>query len=362
MMNHRERELAAIRHEIPDRIPVDAIAIENAGAIAAHLGIRDEDVAPCLGLDGRLVGIGYTGASRESNRNEWGAVAGEAYSSGQIYPLADASEISHVERYCWPNPNQYDYVKAATDAAKLSAEYAVRGPYWHPLFCRVCSLVGMETAMVWMLLEQDLFEAILEAVFERTYALCEEYVRHCAGHLDILYLGDDFASQRGLLFSPDLWRKYLKPRYARLFEIGKAAGKFVWFHSCGNITEVLPDLIDIGMDVWETVQLHTLPISPENLKLEYGKHITFFGAVSTQRLPFRTTDEVTDEVRRCIDALGKGGGYICGPDHHIKPDVPVENAIALFQTACEYRSSDCTAESTTGQQTDAGDAYSAPAS
>ena len=85
------------------------------------------------------------------------------------------------------------------------------------------------------------------------------------------------------------------------------------------------------MDVWETVQVHTLPLSPQDLKRQYGRHITFFGAVSTQRLPFSTPAQVRDEVRRCIDALGEGGGYICGPDHHVKPDVSAENTVALFR-------------------------------
>ncbi len=147
------------------------------------------------------------------------------------------------------------------------------------------------------------------------------------------------------MISPEHWRRFLKPKFAELFDLGKRAGKFVWFHSCGDITEVLPDLIDIGMDVWETVQLHTLPISPEELKRDYGKHITFFGAINTQRLPFATPPEVTEEVKRCIEALGKDGGYICGPDHHIKPDVPPENAVALFAAAGAFRHAGYTLDS-----------------
>lgn len=339
-MNHRERQLAVIRHEVPDRISVDANHLENTAGMAAHIGIEEADVIPRFGLDGRWIGTGYAGDSgetnRDPNRNEWGALANEAYGSSHTYPLAGATDAAHVERHAWPDPARYDYAAAAATAAALSAEYAIRGPQWQPLFCRVCSLAGMETVLTWMVAEPSLFEAAVEAVFERTYDLCQRYVNLCGDHLHILFLGDDFASQCGLLFSPDLWRRYLRPRYAKLFEIGKTAGKFVWFHSCGNITEVLPDLIDIGMDVWETVQLHTLPFSPEVLKREYGRHITFFGAVNTQNLPFSTPAEVSKEVRRCIDALAIGGGYICGPDHVLKADVPPANAIALYETACGY--------------------------
>ncbi len=346
-LRYRERELAAIRHEIPDQIPIDAIAVENTAALATYLGVKEQEVTAHLGLCGRLVGIGYAGEAKTSDtdRNEWGALAGGAeYGSTHTYPLAGASEVAQVEGYAWPDPARYDYASAAASAADHAIEYAVRGPYWQPLFCRVCSLLGMETALVWMVTEPRLFEAALEVVFERTYALCQGYIEHCGSHLDIFCLGDDFATQRGMLFAPDLWRKYLKPRYARLFELGKAAGKYVWFHSCGDISAVLPDLIDMGMDVWETVQLHTLPLSPGALKREYGKQITFFGAVNTQRLPFVTPAQVTAEVKRCIDLLGKGGGYICGPDHHIKPDVPAANAVALFEAARGYRGPGYTAD------------------
>jgi len=136
------------------------------------------------------------------------------------------------------------------------------------------------------------------------------------------------------MMDPALWRRMLKPRYAQLFALGKRRGLPIWFHSCGDITAVLPDLIDIGMDVWETVQLHTLPLPPEELKRRYGRQIAFFGGVNTQRLPFMTPAEVSGEVRRCIDVLGEGGGYICGPDHHLKPDA---NVVSLFDAARDCR-------------------------
>jgi len=113
--------------------------------------------------------------------------------------------------------------------------------------------------------------------------------------------------------------------------LGRKHGKIIWFHACGDVTEVLSDFIEIGVDVWETVQLHALPISPQKLKQEYGKELTFFGGVNTQSLPFKTPEQVTEEAKFCIDVLGEDGGYILGPDHHIKPDVSAENTLALFK-------------------------------
>ena len=195
----------------------------------------------------------------------------------------------------------------------------------------------MEEALVKMISEGAVFEACVEQVFRFSYAYVEHFVETIGSKLDILWLADDFASQRGLTMNPRLWRKYLKPRYEKLFSIGKQRGLPIWFHSCGDISSVLPDLIEIGMDVWETVQLHTLPFSPKTLKREYGAHITFFGGINTQRLPFMTIPELRDEVRRCCETLGKGGGYICGPDHHIKPDVSAELTVELFAAARAFQ-------------------------
>jgi uroporphyrinogen decarboxylase len=339
-MSPRERVLAAICHELPDRIPTDAIHVENAPEIARWLAIAESDVLDRLGIDGRIISAPFTGATRQeagARYNEWGAPDTGDYGTARPYPLADVSSVHEIERYAWPSAGDYNFDAAGAAARQLGKTYAVRGPYWKPLFCQVCDLVGMENAMMQMAAEPVLFEAMLEHVFAHTAAFCERLLDACGDAMPILCLGDDFATQRGLMISPAAWRRYLKPRLAKLFDIGKRRGKFVWFHSCGDVTAVLPDLIDIGADVWETVQLHTLPISARDLKREYGRHLTFFGGVNTQRLPFVTPDEVREETLRCIEALGAGGGYICGPDHHIKPDVPAANAVALFDAARGFR-------------------------
>ena len=261
---------------------------------------------------------------------------GEHYSSVVKAPLGHAQSTKDVEDYVWPSSENYDY-KDVAERIKLDApRYATRGPEWTPIFDRVCSLFGMENALLHLMLEPAIFEAAAQQVFNVYYEYIEKFLAACGNNLDILLFGDDFATQRGLMMSPEVWRKYLKPHYAKIFELGKRAGKPVWFHSCGDISSVLPDLIDIGMDVWETVQLHTLPFSAKELKDKFGKHITFFGGINTQRLPFITPQEVSEEVKEVVSVLGKNGGYICGPDHHIKPDVSVQNTIALFDTAVKY--------------------------
>jgi uroporphyrinogen decarboxylase len=364
-MNSRDRQLATIRHEIPDRISVDAIAIETQFEIADFLGIERRTILDRLGTDGRVILAPYIGSPEHpvdgaaeftaraecvylvpfldhepgpvAEFTEWGTPNVPHYATHRYFPLTADHSLADIEAYPWPDPDHYDYEWAAQMAHRFAPDYAIRGPYWKPILNQVMDLFGTEEALVIMMLNPLLFEAALEHVFDFTVEYVRRLVYALGDDLHILYLADDFATQRGMMLNPDLWRKLLLPRYAGLFEIGKRAGKFVWFHSCGDITAVLPDLIDIGMDVWETVQLHTLPISPEKLKQEYGRHITFFGGISTQRLPFMTPGQVQAEVTRCIEALGKNGGYICGPDHHIKPDVPHANAVALFDTATAFR-------------------------
>ncbi len=340
-MNNRQRQINTIERRDTDRISVDTICIENQVEISKFLNIDINDVLARLGIDGRIISAGYTGELLALKNGitftEWGTPNTGDYGSWRQNPLANVESISEVEKYKWPDIKDYDFTGVGNIAKAFGDKYALRGPYWMPIFCRACDLFGMEEAMVRMINNPAVFEAVLEHVFIHIAEFCERLLLSCGDFLPILCLGDDFATQRGLMISPDYWRKFLKPRYAKLFEIGKKHGKFVWFHSCGDITAILPDLIDIGIDVWETVQLHTLPISPQQLKKQYGKYITFFGGINTQRLPFMTPAEVKEEVIRCIEILGDGGGYICGPDHHIKPDVSAENTVVLFDTATSFQ-------------------------
>ena len=338
-MTSRERVLCAIRHKLPDRIPIDAIAVENKRVLSGHLRVAERDVTAALGLDGRIVNAPCVGDLQPGPNgeplSEWRTVKVD-YGTTQPHPLANAQSSRDLDAYPWPTMDLYDFAHARRLARELGRTYALRGPCFFPLFCRLCDLFGMEEAMARMLLEPALFEEALERVFDYTHEYCLRLIEACGADMPILCLGDHFATQRYMMIDPALWRKFLKPRYARLFELGKNHGKAIWFHACGNITEVLPDLIDIGVDVWETVQLHTLPLSARQLKREYGRHVTFFGGINTQQLPSATPRQVRDEVERCITDLGRGGGYICGPDHHIKPDVPAANALALFGAAVRF--------------------------
>ncbi|MDD1651235.1 MAG: uroporphyrinogen decarboxylase family protein, partial [Methylococcaceae bacterium] len=187
-------------------------------------------------------------------------------------------------------------------------------------------------------LRPEVMEAAVRRIEEFTLEFSRRSMEAGRGLADIYFYGDDFATQRGMMISPAHWRRFLKPTYRKIFALAKGMGYRVWFHSCGTFRPVLGDLVDCGMDVWETVQAHLPGNEPESLKRDFGKHITFYGAISTQHtLPEGTTDQVRSEVRERIRVLGEGGGYICGSDHGIMPDVPIDNVLALIDEARRFR-------------------------
>ena len=214
----------------------------------------------------------------------------------------------------------------------------MRGGSWLPVICTLFELFGLEETLVRLYTEPKTIEAALRHVEEFLLEFSRRLLEATRGLADIYVCGDDFATQRGLMISPEHWRRFLKPTYKKMFELARSYGVIVWFHSCGSFRPVLPDLIDIGMEVWETVQVHLPGNEPEVLKREYGKDLCFFGAVNSQKtLPFGTEEEVRAEVRERIKVLGEGGGYICGADHTILPDVPFENVMAMLDEARNFR-------------------------
>ncbi|HUW56124.1 MAG TPA: uroporphyrinogen decarboxylase family protein [Planctomycetota bacterium] len=339
-MTGKERFLAAVRHEIPDRLPLAVMGIDENDAVARRLGCAPEEVAEIIGLDSLGVAAPYVGPQRTapdgSPLSFWGTLR-ERYGAGRDYPIAPDATLDAIERYPWPSADDFDYAALAADARRLGSHLALRSDAWHPLFCQVFDLMGMEEAMLTLAARPAVYDAVVEHVFRFVLEHAKKTAAACGDDLPVLGIGDDFASQRGLMISPRDWRRVFKPRYEALFRVGKDAGKFVLFHSCGDVSAVLDDLVDIGMDIWQTVQLHTLPFSPEELKRRYGKRLTFFGGISGQHLPFATPDEVRAEVVGVIRALGKGGGYIVSPDHAVKPGTPIENILALYDAARSFR-------------------------
>ena len=195
------------------------------------------------------------------------------------------------------------------------------------LFERAWSLRGMENLLVDMYDDEEFVEGLFDKITEYNLRIINEALKH---DFDGFYFGDDYGQQQGMIMGPVLWRKFMKPCLSKMFEPIKTKGLPVMFHSCGNIEQILADLIDIGLDVYQTVQPEIYDL--EKLKKNYGKDLCFYGAISTQKtLAFVTPDELKSIIRKTIKTLDIQGGYICAPTHQVQADVPPGNIMAMIE-------------------------------
>lgn len=341
-MTSRDRVVAAIRRRRADRLPVGIMGCEPsvAAGVRRLLGApEDADLNRLLGVDFAFVGAEYTGPEfpwkpPKQRRNFFGS-SDKTYADDGIVerPLRRAASPSEIERFRWPSAGEYSFSKVP-DQCRAAGDLAISTGAWTPTFSQLCELFGMETALYNLAAMPEAMSFCAERIADLIIGLMRCIHRAAAGRLLIFATADDIATNRGLMFSPASWRAVFKPALARQFAEAKKLGLITWFHSCGDVSAILPDLVDIGLDVLEPTQAHLPGMRPEWLKREFGARLTFFGGIATQTtLPFGTPDEVRREVRDRIRVLGAGGGYIISPDHNLLDGVPPENVVALYEEA-----------------------------
>ena len=217
------------------------------------------------------------------------------------------------------------------------ARHADRYTYWSigfSLYERAWSLRGMEPFLMDMVGSPGFAHALLDDICDFNLKLIE---RACIHPMDCMRFGDDWGAQRGLIMGPDLWREFIKPRMARMFAACHAHGKATFLHSDGDIQTIIPDLIEIGLDILNPVQPDVMDIYA--LKREFGKDLAFLGGVSVHNLlPCGSPRQVRSEIQRLIRDVGSGGGFIIAPTHSLGPDIPTEN---LFVMMDEFRQDKC---------------------
>ncbi len=194
------------------------------------------------------------------------------------------------------------------------------------MFERAWTLLTMPEALMAMIAAPAELESLLDSICEFDLKVIDIALEY---GIDCIHFGDDWGQQKGLIMGAPHWRRFIKPRLKRLYERVKSRGRFVSQHSCGDIHELFPDLIEIGLDVYQTFQPEIYDI--ERVKNEYGRDLTFWGGISTQRLlPCAPPDEVRRETARIMRIMSKGGGYIAAPTHAVPADVPAENIAAML--------------------------------
>ncbi len=366
-MTSRERVLTAINHEEPDRVPV-FFGTSSATTMLApayeklkdYLGINhpqryfskalqyaqlDEDVMDRFGCDGRSLSPkpGPAVVRREISPtkmiDDWG-ITWERRDSCLYYemtrpPLRNAT-IQDLEKFPWPDmthPSRVDGLAQEAEEMHRRTPFAVIALGYLQIHEWGHMLRGLEQWLMDLAGDPEFAHVLLRKVTDLMLDWAATYLDAVGPYIDLITFSDDMGMQTGPLFSPKLYREMLKPYQAELFAAIKRRTKAkIFFHCCGDVFPLIGDLIDIGTDVLNPVQVSAGQMADTaRLKKEFGKHLTFCGGIDTHHvLPRGTTGEVRTEVRRRIRDLAPGGGYIASAVHCIQPDVPPENVIAMF--------------------------------
>lgn len=342
-MTSKERVHAALRREPVDRIPIFMwFHPETVTLLAHYLEIPPAAVAVVMGNDVRMTWVNNNYAMEgivheqegESHVDRWGIRWTKQGPFNQIthFPLA-ASSSAEVQAYTFPMEH-LEALLAPMAAVLAGAEDFFIGCDVSPcVFEMYGRLRGLEQALLDLGEAPDLAEAMLRRCADFAVLLSQEACRRFP--LDWLWTGDDVASQRSLLMSPETWRLRIKPHLARVFEVGKVQGLWVAYHCCGALRPIIPDLIEMGLDVLNPIQCNCPGMEPLELKREFGSHLSFMGGVDTQGLlPHGTVKEVRRATRRLIEGMtSDGGGYILAASHTIPPETPLDNIFALYAEA-----------------------------
>ncbi len=328
----RQRIIDAIRHKDGCPVPWNIEITEQFGEnLKRQTGCTDCEAAlrnhmlrikykkNRIGEDGQEVDLFGVKWMRGDDGGDVGVVA--------EYPLQHMS----IDEYTFPEID-VDFVHAIGNKLEAETSRFTMFSITMGFFERAWSLMGMEDALVNMAMEEDDAATVYNGILEHHLKLLDAALPH---KFDALFFGDDWGQQNGLIMGPKLWRQYIKPGVAKIFQKAKDAGKMVVLHSCGDLREIMGDLIEIGVDVYNTVQPEIYDL--KKLKREYGKDLTFYGGISTQQfLPTATKEESKKKAREVLDIMATDGGYILSPTHAVTPDIPVDNILAIIEAGEEY--------------------------
>jgi len=378
-MNSRERMQEALNHREPDRVPFDlggtglsTIHVTAYRALRRYLGLPevkpqvafvpeqlvrvDEDLAERLQADVRPVLAGTSSTfeyrfrdegSYQAYRDEWGIgwrmpVDGGFYYDMYHHPLADAGSLEELEAHPFPDPlddGRFAPLRAQAEAAAARGKaVALAGPCAG--IAEVYSwLRGYEEYYVDLARHKDWVGAMLDRLVAFKSAYWQRALAEVGDLVDMVVEADDLGAQHAPLMSPRTYRQVIQPRHKQLFSFIKAQAPVkVFYHTCGAVRRLIPDLIEAGIDILNPVQISAGGMDPAELKREFGRDLVFWGGgVDTQGvLGTATPAEVEDHVRQNIEALAPGGGFVFAAVHDIQPNVPPENIVAMWEAWREY--------------------------
>jgi len=368
----RERVLTALNHQEPDRVPLDLGGFQSGITFIAYdnlkkeLGITkeskisernqqlaelDEEVLERFGIDTRYVFLKPSAKwipqekadeNSVSYRDEWGTRWRKPHTSFYYdpveFPLALAT-LEDIKNYPWPEFQDKSKVEGLKEKAQRWREkgFAVFTTV-SGVFEQSWYLTGLERMLTAIVEEPQWVETLLDKVLEIEVGLYNNLLEEIGDYLDVIEFWEDISTQQGPLISPVLYRQLIKPRTRDLINAIKSKTKAkIAIHSCGSVSWAIEDFIGIGIEVLNPVQVSAANMDTKELKKKYGDSMSFWGGIDTQRvLPQGTPKEVEEEVKKRIDDLAPGGGYLLAPVHNIQPDVPPENIITIFEVGLKY--------------------------
>lgn len=378
-MNSRERVKLALAHKEPDRVPIDlgatiisSIHKQAYIELKDHLDMEDGDVQmsdhvqqlPYLdeallerfGVDFRMVQLPAATASGLQYFEEgdyyafidrWGSKLhmpkdGGLYFDWVDFPIKEPA-MQALDAYEWPQPDPPELIAKLRGQAKYlyeNTDYALVGSaiIGGGIFEQPARTMGLENFLMALVTEPAFADRMMEQITDIYIESCNRYLDQVGEYLQVFTYWDDVNTQSGWVISPDIYRKMIKPKQRRLVEaIKRKTDAKLFFHGCGAVFDLIPDLIEVGFDIINPVQVSARGMDTKRLKDTYGNDIIFWGGVDTQQImPFGTPEDVADEVKRRIDDLAPGGGFVFAAVHNIQAQVPPENIVAMFDTALEY--------------------------
>ena len=348
----KNRVLAALAHEEPDRVPVDYKANPGIDArLKAHLGLAPNDgegLRRALGVDFVGVSAPYRGpklheAPPDRRVDMWGVRtrciehASGSYWDFCDFPLREAS-VEGAAAWPMPSPDDFDY-EAVPRQAAAQKDYCVRAGSAGTgcIINRIGKWRGMEQILVDLLVDDPVAAVLIERKQNIELEILERTLEAGRGHLDLVALGEDLSTQRGPMISLDLYRKQIRPWHEKFVGLAKAYNLPVMFHSCGSCSWAFEDFIEIGIDAVDTLQPEATDMSPRYLKETFGDRLAFHGCIPTGGpTAFGTPEEVTDVCRQTLEIMMPGGGYCFSPSHQLQDNTPTENAVAMYEAARRY--------------------------
>jgi uroporphyrinogen decarboxylase len=343
-MSPRERWLAVIQRQKPDRVPMDYWSTGEFDAkLFSHMGCDDRrKVLEMLHVDFVVhVGPRYTGPTFEPGTDMFGCryqlieYGTGTYPEVVYNPLAQYNSVEEIEtHYKWPDPDWFDY-SGIPDQIKGWEHHPIQGGGSEP-FLTYKSLRGQEQAFIDLVEHPGIVHYCLDKLFGLAYENSTRIYEQAKGRVMLSYVAEDMGSQDGLMLSKKHIREFLLPRMKRAIDLAHQAGAYVVHHNDGACRPILPDMVELGIDILNPIQWRCKGMGREGLKADFGDKLIFHGAVDNQyTLPFGTVEEVRQEVLDNLRILGAGGGYIIAPCHNLQAVSPVENILAMYQTGYE---------------------------